>query len=377
MHQLNKDLIKFLCLYIPHEDLNILRQCSKYYSIAIGMIYFRDCTINMNNLTKNNKHQFRSFAYKYSLLCNFKNIKTLRQLSYIRTYNNVNSIDFHKTFNKLLWKYLLPVSLQKLKIYFTELKDQIIDKNTFPKNLKEFMFCPNNLIKPSQYFKFLPDSLETLLLLGKCNYDVVVLPPSLKKLFLSCKFNEPFKKNTFPSSLTSLALSGYNQVIEVDVLPASLTKLHLYGLFNQPINEYVLPSSLLELHFDTYFNQSIGKNVLPKSLKILKLSASFNQPIEENVLPASLTKLHFGYKFNQKIQKNILPEGLLKLEFNGIFDSNKIEDALPENLDELVLNGNEHNIIIQNVIFRNGLLKNLKVYTCGYGVDSSINTRIL
>jgi hypothetical protein len=68
----------------------------------------------------------------------------------------------------------------------------------------------------------------------------------------------------------------------------------------------------------------------------------------------------------------VLPEGLLKLKFNGIFDSNKLKDALPEHLNELILNGTKNNIIIQNVITRNGLLKNLKVYTC----NNNINTLI-
>jgi uncharacterized protein YozE (UPF0346 family) len=316
MDQLNKDLITFLCLYISQEDLNILRQCSKYYSVTIGKIYFRDHRININILTRKNKHEFRSFVHKYSLSCNFENIKTLEQLSYIRTYNNINSISFYRTFDNELWIYLMPLSLQKIRMSFTELKDQIINENTFPKDLKEFKMFSNNLKEPSQYFKFLPDSLETLIFINTCNYDInslqKILPRSLKNLVLACKFDKLLTKNIFPNSLMELTLGGYNQSIEVGVLPSSLTRLHISAYPYQsikkhvlyaPIKEHVLPASLIELQFSIFFNQPIEKNVLPQSLKILKFGAGFNKPIEENVLPLSLTSLHFGSRFNQPIKK--------------------------------------------------------------------------
>jgi uncharacterized protein YozE (UPF0346 family) len=173
MDKLNKDLIIFLCSYISQKDLNIVRQCTKYCSVMIGYIYFKDYKIDINILTKNNKHLFRTFVHKYSLSCNFENIKTLAQLSYIRTYNNIKSISFYRTFNNSFYKYILPTSLQELIIAHTKLKDQTINVNTFPKNLKKLSIISSyNFFKSSHHFKFLPESLELLSVFDFSNYNI-------------------------------------------------------------------------------------------------------------------------------------------------------------------------------------------------------------
>ena len=51
------------------------------------------------------------------------------------------------------------------------------------------------------------------------------------------------------------------------------------------------------------FNQSIEKDYLPESLTHLEFEYEFNQFIEKGVLPTSLTHLIFGYKFNRPIKK--------------------------------------------------------------------------
>ncbi|KAF2076941.1 hypothetical protein CYY_001779 [Polysphondylium violaceum] len=112
---------------------------------------------------------------------------------------------------------------------------------------------------------------------------------NLKLLHISGDYVIKLDKGVLPRSLESLCLC-YNQPLELDVLPQTLTSFHLYR-YNQPLRPNVLPPSLTYLALIS-FDQPLDANVLPRKLKILTL-LNFNQPtFFANSLPVSLTRLY-------------------------------------------------------------------------------------
>jgi len=90
---------------------------------------------------------------------------------------------------------------------------------------------------------------------------------------------------------------------------------------------------MTHLIFSNNFNQEINIDVLPKSLTHLTLSTNYrykdqikenypnvNIKFVDNVLPSSITHLIFGYNFNQEIQSNILPLSLTHLTFSTSYN---------------------------------------------------------
>ncbi|EGG19837.1 hypothetical protein DFA_06939 [Cavenderia fasciculata] len=84
------------------------------------------------------------------------------------------------------------------------------------------------------------------------------------------------------SSTTTLILDGEFNSPLTGLLPPTLLKLKLFGKFNQPINWGDIPSRVETLILGSSFNSEMKG--LPKSLKTLVLGKSFNQPLLLNHL---------------------------------------------------------------------------------------------
>ncbi|KAF2078503.1 hypothetical protein CYY_000253 [Polysphondylium violaceum] len=91
----------------------------------------------------------------------------------------------------------------------------------------------------------------------------------LKSLIIQCDYEIKLEKGVLPQSLEDLSLS-YDQPLELDVFPPSLTSLYLAS-FNQPLNPFVLPQKLKILCLYSFKQPTFFANSLPVSLTVLTL----------------------------------------------------------------------------------------------------------
>ena len=157
---------------------------------------------------------------------------------------------------------------------------------------------------------------------------------NLTDLIFDDNFNEKLNPNVFPDTITHLTFGkNFNQPIEPNVLPKFLKSLTFGENFNQEMAPNVLPKFLKSLTFGENFNQEIGRNILPKSLTHLTFGDEFNQVIFRNILPKNLTHLTFGYKFRQFLMgKNILPDSITHLTFGQKYTLLIPAEDLPRSL---------------------------------------------
>lgn len=168
-----------------------------------------------------------------------------------------------------------------------------------------------------------------------------LLPEGLQSLFLGfgVRNHASLSSLRLPSSLTLLDLSlafELDQPLESLSLPPQLRSLHLSRKFNQPVEDVRLPPSLTELKFQWNggrFNQPIERLQLPAGLRTLLLSWSFNQPCANLQLPDSLTELRFGASFKNSLPQ--LPDSIRSLNLGGKWrqgDSSAAHSSSPETL---------------------------------------------
>ena len=77
--------------------------------------------------------------------------------------------------------------------------------------------------------------------------------PLLTSLVLSSAFNQVIDVGILPVSLTSLSFrhGNFNQILPVNVFPPSLTTLKLSGRFDQRLEIGVFPSGLVSFDVDS------------------------------------------------------------------------------------------------------------------------------
>ncbi|KAF2068918.1 hypothetical protein CYY_009763 [Polysphondylium violaceum] len=161
----------------------------------------------------------------------------------------------------------------------------------------------------------LPQTVERLF------FPNFVTPVShITHLKFLCIYDEcsiKLEKGVLPRSLESLSLS-YDEPLEPDVLPQTITILHLYS-FNQPLCINVLPLSLTDLTLGS-FNQPLNAFVLPPKLKVLNMF-NFKQPtFFADSLPMPLTDLTL-YKFNGSFDQCQPLDNLKKLRIDSLVPS--------------------------------------------------------
>ena len=157
----------------------------------------------------------------------------------------------------------------------------------------------------------------------------------------------------------------FNQKIEPNNLPISLTNLIFSHNFNQKIKPNILPELLTNLTFGNKFDKKIEPNTLSDSITTLTFGYFFNQKIEPNSLPEKLTTLTFGYFFNQKIEPNSLPSNLKYIEFNWIWLRDKINiSSYIEMVNNIPSYYNVKIFVVKNILGDNDL--KWPIYVCNY-----------
>ncbi|KAM9955868.1 hypothetical protein ACTFIW_002074 [Dictyostelium discoideum] len=272
----------------------------------------------------------------------------------------------------------------------------------------------------------LGESLTKLTLntdIGLENFQIGSIPITLKKIFINSNeilsehsvkvlrnsfietiefgpfFDEPFKSDQFPTSLTSMIFNfKFNQPLhliewpinvkriifgnefnsELINLPEDLEYLQFGRNFNQPIddsqlqclcpnlltlkmglnfnkslNPYSLSESLTELDLGCDWNHPIPLNLLPQELKILRLSNKFNYPIEESTLPTSLQVLIFGDDWNQPLNYSTVLSSLISLNsitFGKSFNRLILPSILPLSLKSITFGESFNQTLYYNSI---------------------------
>jgi hypothetical protein len=302
MNKLDKNIIGVLCSYI--FDLDMLRQCSTYFSRTVGMIYFKDLIFNSKNINMNNAYLFREFVHKYKLFINVKNIMDDECLAKFLSYN-VKSIHFAHEFegsyveyyvmstfcNRMHYEYLMPSMLQKIE--FGRDFNYVIDEGMLPISLKHIIFGDNFNLP-----------------LG-----VNVLPPNLKSLVFGFKFNVPLTKIVFPNSLLHLTFGEYfNQCIESTICEHGSNNIlvtceNRYDFINRFIvcehifDNKVVYSHILNDDYSKCEHASRTDSLLPPNLTTLILGKEFNKVI--NVLPSKLEYLGLDQDYQFELDKSI------------------------------------------------------------------------
>jgi Leucine-rich repeat (LRR) protein len=166
-------------------------------------------------------------------------------------------------------------------------------------------------------------------------------------------FDEEIQENVLPKSLTHLTFGfSYKKEIKENILPKSLTHLTFGFSYNKEIKKNVLPEGLTHLTFGALYSQEIKENVLPTSLTHLILGSYYNEKI---ILPPYLIHLTLGYYFNKSI---ILPQSLREL---GFYKKCHIKDNIPDFVEKIIIccsrSGKITNIpsTIKEIIINNSL----------------------
>ena len=181
--------------------------------------------------------------------------------------NNTTNLKFGNAFNQSI--DILPDTITDLS--FGEDFNQPLDKA---------VITHTGITKVS----ILPKSLEVLHIggynFGSFNYPIDNLPESLESIFIVGIFNQSV--NNLPNKLRSLLLDKSG--------------------FNKPLDKLVQTSQ-----------GNISVSILPNSLVVLKLGYGYDQQI--NALPPNLRRLIIPYSYKYITQlKNILPETVKLLE---------------------------------------------------------------
>ena len=179
----------------------------------------------------------------------------------------------------------------------------------------------------------LPESLERLLLLSSLPLRAVVLPPSLRALYLS-DLNEPLRPHALPSSLLYLAFYNYTHPLVANALPSSLIDLSLGGLaYQHPLPPGVLPSSLRDLSVKA-FAKPLQPGALPEGLQFLRLRfQSLNFPaLTPGALPSTLLGLDLGflYPYRHPLTAGVVPQSVQWIQLvRLLYLDDSIENVLP------------------------------------------------
>jgi len=210
-----------------------------------------------------------------------------------------------------------------------------------------------------QIMENLPKNLKSIQYSNNPQQTVVDFGSNIQELRIDYRQDnsyEEIKKNTFPNTVKTLDLNGYNTPFTVDSLPDSLTHLKLslphYDYYNKSQFPTNLPISLdigRDLTERPVFNKQwnlrelsmtfVGHVVLlpndiPSTVETLSLYGEVGE-LQENVIPSSVTDLTI-HEYNFKLKPNVLPSKLKLLNFYE-YDHPLEAGILPNGLRELHL----------------------------------------
>jgi hypothetical protein len=351
---LSKDIFELLSAFLQTVDVSSLRTSSKRAYDGLTFIYFTKVMIDIKKL--NNEDQFTYFIRlinKYKLCVKIKNVSLVKQLlRFIRdTYeNSIEEIALDDSFNFELKSMYFPKKLKSLT--FNKDFSRKIKKGILPEGLLKLKF--DNWKEKTSEFKIIHGALPSnLTSLELCKFNQIIdenfLPSTLTHLNLGSDFNYPIYN--LPPSLTNLDCGSiFNQELKNNTFPKGLKILNLGRNFNRHLFQGVFPEELEELDMGYYFWRNIDQGILPPNLKLLKLGGQFNFVLIHNVLPATLTNLEFGYAFNRELDIGVLPVSLKVLKFGGHYNKVINPFVLPIGLTSLTFENTYDYEIIKNVL---------------------------
>ena len=164
-----------------------------------------------------------------------------------------------------------------------------------------------------------------------------VLPESLRKLRLR-RFNHPLTRHVLPAALEMLSLGSYNQPLPSDLLPqqSSLTQFELGYDFEQPPHLCHLPPTLKRLEWmprtvplipagvtelTLFLHQCvIDVGMLPHTLSRLHVDGLHSWIIKN--VPHTVTSLSLGVYCHGVIDTDLLPTALRRLTVSEYYLQN-------------------------------------------------------
>jgi hypothetical protein len=261
--------------------------------------------------------KLRSLAIRLDTGLDFKYLKDLEELE-LYIYEPSERIPF------------FPPKLKKLHIvHDNEYYEYAEALPSLPKTLKEFMFSSIGNSYDMSLPK-LPSGLEILKLEVQITKKINYFPESITELTLHgyshrvifsklCKLRVlrigyyKYDLKGLCDGLEELIFEDFSEYNRNIVLPPTVKKVWLSDSFNRKID---LPDSLEEIIFGYEFNQKV---VLPPRAIKVTFGNRFNQEID---LPDSLKEIVFGECFNKPIKK--LPPNLRRLVVGK-----HLKDSLP------------------------------------------------
>ena len=265
------------------------------------------------------------------------------------------SLDLGSVYNYPLDKTSLPRSLAKLRL--SDIYSHPISCDIFPETLVELDLgarynrkmnknsLPRLLIKLALsdqythqiYSDIFPETVECLCIgnnFSHCLGDANA-PKFLTKLKLNMHVR--FERCYFLKELEYIELAdGESRSDVLDILPQTLTELHLGKEFNQKLCQQSLPKSLTKLHLSENYNHAIDDFSIPDCLEYLSLGKNFDSCIVFDCLPSNLSfvelsssdQLYLFHDSHEKLYFSIICSfdlvDQIPLAYSVLYDSNKI-----------------------------------------------------
>jgi hypothetical protein len=255
-------------------------------------------------------------------------------------------------------KKKLVITVEKLTINLNVSMDEIFNNilNKMKVKEKNDEFDLSDLIFTGEFNQpisvgILPHNFPNfhkLTLEGNFNQPIIAssLPDSLTHLTFGPSFNQPIKPNILPNKLTNLTIrflevntNNYDKINMLQIISAN--HLHINGNLdiNNILNKIRAGSyDLTKLTFSDDFNQPIDINRLPTTLTQITFGANFNQRIGTFVIVnnlSSLRSLTFGANYDSILDPVYLPKNLSNLFVKRLMISNNINITKRLSVEEL------------------------------------------
>ncbi|EGC39049.1 hypothetical protein DICPUDRAFT_148184 [Dictyostelium purpureum] len=161
---------------------------------------------------------------------------------------------------------------------------------------------------------------------------------------------------------------GFDEFIDIDLIPPSVTTLEFCNWFNQPIVKGAIPDSVNRIVFGFTYNQPVIVGAIPCSVQNISFDELFNQTITKGCIPPSVHTLKFGTRFNKYIAPLVLPPSITKLVF-GYEYNHSLENSIPSSITTLSLGQS-----FQLCKYGSNLPDSITSFTCSYNFDKPLES---
>jgi hypothetical protein len=192
---------------------------------------------------------------------------------------------------------------------------------------------------PNLHFVVLPASLEKLFLRSfQHHIPAGWLPYSLRFLFMSGDFVDPFSPGCLPSSIEIVELDSprFMQTRCLSFLPQSVRELNIWQMSPEmELRPWSLPCRLQWLCLGFPYTHIFRPGVLPPALLTLRMTASGKQTLTEGSLPEGLQELWIDPSNEPFQSKGLLPSTLRRLHLSDVPSKPISTGVLPGGLEDI------------------------------------------